>query len=281
MVKLAEHALRTRLRRRGFQTRWIDTDSGRVHVLESQGSGDLPPLVLMHGLSAAGVHFRPILERLCARHRRVILPDLPGHGFSDPPHEGMSPEVLYQSMLQVLDTVVEEPSIFFGNSLGGVGSVRYAGVRPERVQGLILLSPGGALMGHHELRSFLEVFDLRTHRQALAFVDRLFDKPPAYRQVLAWGARRTFSAPAVRELIGSITSEDLLKPQELAELRMPTLVLWGAADGVLPQYQLDYWRTHLPAHASFLVEDGFGHCAFLDRPRLVVEHMLRFAEAVS
>jgi pimeloyl-ACP methyl ester carboxylesterase len=280
MVKLAEHALRSRLRRRGFSTRWVQTDSGRVHVLEHEGTGDLPPLVLMHGLSAAGVHFRPILQALCERHCKLILPDLPGHGFSEIPLEGMSPEVIYQSMLQVLDTVVHEPAIFFGNSLGGVGSVRYAGVRPERVAGLILLSPGGALMGHHELRSFLEVFDMRSHRDALDFVDRLFDKPPHYRHMLAWGARRTFSTPAVRQLIGSITSEDLLKPQDLAELSMPTLVLWGGADGVLPQHQLDYWRTHLPAHASFLVEEGFGHCAFLDRPGLVVEHMLRFAEAV-
>ncbi len=234
----------------------------------------------MHGLSAAGVHFRPILEALCARFRRIVLPDLPGHGFSPVPQEGMSPEVLYQSMLQVLDTVVAEPSIFFGNSLGGVGSVRYAGVRPERVQGLILLSPGGALMGHHELRSFLEVFDMRRHRDGLAFVDKLFDKPPAARQILAWGARRTFNTPAVRQLIESISAEDLLKPQELAQLSMPTLVLWGGADGVLPQYQLDYWRTHLPPHASFLVEESFGHCAFLDRPRLVVQHMLGFAEAL-
>ncbi len=278
MVKLAEHALRSRLRHRGFSTRWVQTDSGRVHVLEHEGTGDLPPLVLMHGLSAAGVHFRPILKALCERHRKVVLPDLPGHGFSELPPDGMSPEVLYQSMLQVLDTVVQEPSVFFGNSLGGVGSVRYAGVRPERVAGLILLSPGGALMDHHELRKFLEVFDMQSHRDALAFVDRLFDRPPHYRHVLAWGAKRTFSSPAVRQLIAAITSEDLLKPQELADLTMPTLVLWGGADGVLPQYQLDYWRTHLPGHARFLVEEGFGHCAFLDRPARVVEHVLRFAE---
>lgn len=280
MVKLAEHGLRLRLHRRGFTTRWVQTASGRIHVLECQGTGPLPPVVLMHGLSAAGVHFRPILDLLRTRHRGLILPDLPGHGFSETPAEGMSPEVLYQAMLEVLDTVVQEPSIFFGNSLGGVGSVRYAGVRPERVAGLVLLSPGGALMGHQELRSFLSVFDMRSHREALAFVDRLFEKPPAYRHALAWGARRTFSTPSVRQLIGSITAADLLTPQDLAELRMPTLVLWGGGDGVLPQHQLDYWRTHLPAHASFLVEDAFGHCAFLDRPSQVAKHVLDFAEAL-
>jgi pimeloyl-ACP methyl ester carboxylesterase len=281
MVKLAEHALRAQLRRQGFVTRWVDTSVGRVHVLDYHGAGELPPLVLMHGLSAAGVHFRPILKGLGRRHRRLILPDLPGHGFSQTPDEGLSPDVLYTAMLEVLDVVVQEPSIFFGNSLGGVGSVRYAGLRPERVKGLVLLSPGGALMGQHELRQFLSVFDLKTHRDALKFVDRLFPNPPSYRHVLAWGARRTFNSPAVKQLIKSITARDLLTPQDLAELSMPTLVLWGGGDGVLPQYQLDYWRTHLPSHARFLVEEAFGHCAFLDRPRQVIQHVFDFAESLA
>ncbi len=280
MVRLAEHALLLGLRLRGFRSRWIDTAAGRLHVLEAEGAGELPPLVLMHGLSAAGVHFRPILKSLLGRHERVVIPDLPGHGFSDVP-DTMSTDLLYRSMLVVLDTVVTAPSILVGNSLGGVGSVRYALLRPERVRGLLLLAPGGASMPPEELEIFLGTFALDSHRDALDFVDRLFPVKQAGRHVLAWGARRTFARGAIRDLIAGIGTEDLLSPSELARLQVPTLVLWGGGDGVLSMDQLDYWREHLPASARCEVDEAFGHCAFLDRPGLVARRILAFAEDLA
>ncbi|APR85116.1 Putative hydrolase [Minicystis rosea] len=252
------------------------TSAGRVHVLEGRGRGALPPVVLLHGISSAGVHFLPLLHRLRGRVRHLVAPDMPAHGFSDPPPV-MRPEAMKEALVEAMDAVVHEPSIVFGNSMGGIAAVHYALARPERVRGLILCSPSGASMDEDELRRFVRGFDLGTHGAALDFVDRLFARPNPMRHLFAWGVRRQFSDPRVRGLLSAIAPQDLLRPEQLSALRMPVMLLWGRDERILPREHYEFFRRHLPAHTFVSEPEGLGHAPYLDDVGAVARQILTFA----
>ena len=252
-----------------------------MHVLDGASGGALPPVVLLHGFSSAGVDFYPLLQRLKPRVSRIIAPDMPGHGFSDTPRQGLNPGTMRAGLLETLDAVVDEPVVLFGNSMGGLAAIHYALARPEKVRGIVLCSPGGAAMSEPDLARFLDTFRVERHRDALTFVDRLLAEPNRLRHMLAWGVRRKFSNPNMRSLLASVSSDDLLRPEELAALVAPILLLWGAVERILPRGHLDFFREHLPAHAAFAEPEGFGHSPYLERPGAVTRRILDFLHDVE
>ena len=159
MPALTDRLARTSLVLQGYRSRTIPTSVGEVHVLEADGRGKLPTLVLLHGFSSAGVHYFPLLHSLRRRFRRIVLPDLPAHGFSGSPRGGVRGETLLDGLTEALDAVLDEPVILFGNSLGGIAAIRYALARPARVRGLILCSPTGAAMSAEGLPEVRFTFD--------------------------------------------------------------------------------------------------------------------------
>jgi pimeloyl-ACP methyl ester carboxylesterase len=273
---LIDHSALAWLWLRGYRSRHLATSVGKVHVLDATGTGPLPPVVLLHGFSSSGVHYGPLLRELRPRVRRVILPDLPAHGFSDTPAPGPDAAALRRGLIEALDAVLTEPAMLFGNSMGGFGAVQYALARPERVLGLVLCSPGGAAMAPDELRSFVGTFRIERHADAVAFTDRLFTSPSRMRQLYAWGIRRSFNAPAMRALLASLTPDDLLRPADLRALRMPILLLWGRQDRVFPRSHLAFFREHLPDHAEVEEPERFGHSPFLEDPGALAVHIERF-----
>ncbi len=275
MLALTNHLARTSLRLGGYKSRRVGTAAGRVHVLDALGRGHLPPLVLLHGLSSAGVHFLPLLRHLRGKVRRILAPDMPAHGFSDAPPE-LTPEAMKLGLIQAMDALVDEPAVLFGNSMGGFAAIHYAVMRPERVRALILCSPSGAAMDEAALGRFMRTFAIETHAQALGFVDRLLAERSRIRHLVAWGVRHQFGNPRVRELLSTTTTADLIRPEHLAALRMPVLLLWGRAERILPREQLDFFRSHLPAHARVEEPEGFGHSPFLDDAAAVARHILAF-----
>lgn len=279
MLALTNHLARTSLHLNGYRSRRVATAAGRVHVLEARGGGPLPPVVLFHGITSAGVHFLPLLHRLRGRVRHLIAPDAPAHGFSDAPPV-MRPEMLKDAMIEAMDAVIREPCVVFGNSMGGLAAIHYALARPERVRGLILCSPSGAYMDEADLRRFVRGFDLDSHEDALDFVDRLFARRNRMRHLFAWGVRRNFSDPRVKKLLSATAPGDLLRPEQLAALRMPVLLLWGRDERILPRDHYEFFRRHLPAHTRIEEPDGLGHAPYLDDPRAVARQILTFAADV-
>jgi pimeloyl-ACP methyl ester carboxylesterase len=271
----------TALALQGHRRRKIATSVGDLHLLDAPGKGRLPPLVLLHGISSAGAHFYPMLGELRRHVRRLILPDMPGHGLSDVPAAGISGAVLKTALTEALDTVLDEPAVLLGNSMGGIGAIHYASVRPERVSGLILCSPSGAAMNKEELASFLRLFKIQSHAEALSFLDRVLAQPSPIRQIVAWELRRKFANRSIVDLLASLTPEDFLKPEQVRALRPPVLMIWGQADRILPAAHLDFFRQNLPPHARIVTPAGFGHTPFLDDARALTAMVISFLEEIA
>lgn len=252
----------------GFRGRTVEG----VHVLELDGTGDRPPIVLVHGLASCGLDYIPLMTHLARRHRRVIAPDLPGHGFSPPPEGGMTPDAIRDRLAPALRSVLDEPAILFGNSLGGLVAIRAAVAEPERVRALVLASPGGAPMSDAELEALLDNFRLHSHERALGFVDRFQGRSQA-RHVFAWGARIRMKRDNIRRFVDEIDHAHLLTADELRAIDVPTLVFWGTDDRVLPTTSVEFFREHLKG-ASFVEPPGYGHAPYLD-------HLKRFVVLVD
>lgn len=281
ITQLSDRLLVGQLNLRGFLSRHVLTKHGRVHVLDAKGRGSLPPLLVLHGFSAAAHYYDGVMLRMRPYVRRIVAPDLLGHGLSEMPRGGLSEEGMREALLHALDHVLDEPAIVFGNSMGGAAALKLAILRPEKVKGLFLVAPGGALMTQDEIRELVAKFDLRTHEDALAFVDRLFAKPHLMRQVLAWGTRGQFDRPGLRSLLDQMRPSDLLTPEELGAIQAPTQLIWGAADRVLHPSSLEFYRRHLPAHARLQVIEHYGHVPHMDYPEELHHRLLAFAKDVA
>ncbi|MER6266758.1 alpha/beta fold hydrolase [Streptomyces sp900105755] len=125
----------------------VATSLGEIAVAET---GEGPVLVMLHGggPGASGVsNYHQNLAAL-ARHFRVVLPDQPGFGGSYRPTEADLAErsitaITVDALFQALDSLGIDGFHLLGNSLGGAAALAMAQQRPERVERLVLMAPGG------------------------------------------------------------------------------------------------------------------------------------------
>lgn len=252
------------VRLQGWKSRFVDTPDGHVHLFDIRGRGPLPPILLLHGLGSRSADYALLIRRLKRLTRRLIVPDVPGHGLSRVPEGGLQPEMMESSLLSAVDEVLDEPAIIIGNSMGGLAAIRLARARPSRVAAMVLASPGGAPMDEHGIQELLSIFKMKTHREALHFVDRMLGRPSLIRHLLAVGVRGRMNSRGPLELMSKITPKHLLTPDDLQGIKAPTLLFWGSEDEVLPSHSLDFFRRNLPQHAVIETPARFGHSPFVD-----------------
>ncbi|MEZ4239026.1 MAG: alpha/beta fold hydrolase [Myxococcota bacterium] len=265
----------------GYRSRHVDSDVGRVHVWTAEGGGDLPPLVLFHGLGASAMHWAPMLQALRPRVSAVVAMDLPGHGLSDRVPE-LTLDGLRAGVDAAMDAVAHAPAVVVGNSLGGAVAVRWVLSRPERVRGAVLFSPAGAPMSAEELAGVQEVFRIEGHADAVRFVRQLHGRPVGLRaHFLAPLLRRSLADPVLQAWLHRVSDADFLAPAELAGLPVPVRVVGGLQERILPLAGRDFWRAHLPAGSEVVEPDGFGHSPFLDDRAWTARQVLDFAARVA
>lgn len=263
------------LRASGFRSRFVETRAGRMHSYVAEGSGTGPPVVLIHGISANALHWTRVAPFLRRHSRRVILPELPGHGSSEVPAVGMDPDALTPAVVEHLDALVDEPALLVGNSLGGAAALRYALARRERVRGLLLASPGGAGDDEAGLRAFLDRFSMPGRAEAVRFLDRLYGRRVWYAPLLAGGVRARFLDARIQGLIAGLQPQHLFRAEDLADLRVPVVLCWGRLDALMLRSHFGFFRDALPGHTR-VEETGHGHCPQLDDPLRFTRRILRF-----
>ena len=134
------------LRRQGFRSQTLDTSVSKVHYFEGQGEGQHAPIVMLHGIGSSAAGYADLMVRMKASVKKISAIDAPGHGMSTIPTQPFDADVIFQGVSEWLNDHIEEPSILYGNSLGGGMAVRYALEAPEKVKALVLSSPAGAPM---------------------------------------------------------------------------------------------------------------------------------------
>ncbi|MFM0526806.1 alpha/beta fold hydrolase [Paraburkholderia strydomiana] len=140
----ANATLEARLAR--FPARQIELANQRVlsyREADGAAANDALPLVLLHGIGSGAASWVQQLEALGA-NRRVLAWDAPGYGMSTPVAPESPVAADYASVLtEWLDALRIERCVLIGHSLGAIIAGAFAAVHPQRVSGLLLLSPAG------------------------------------------------------------------------------------------------------------------------------------------
>src|ERR1700730_5267738 len=232
-------------------------DGVRVQVLET-GKGK--PLVYFHGAGASG-GFDELLP--LAEQHRLIVPIHPGFGGSDddPTISSVIDYVVhYAALFDALK--LHEPIDLVGHSLGGWIASLFAIFHGHRVHRLGLACPGGpfvpgppgagaVMIPPEKLPSTLAASPtvLAKMTQGEVTVDM---KVARYREM-------TSLARVIWE-----RSYDLKLDRWLKRVSVPTLILWGQQDKVLPVEQARRWADRLASGAKISTFDGVGHLVFLE-----------------
>ena len=116
-------------------------------TIHYQVFGEGKPLVLIHGSGPGACgwsNFFLNVDAFVAQGYQVILPDLPGYGFSDKPTDKQYTLDYFVGYLgELLDSLDIEQAALVGNSLGGAIAMGFALAQPARVSHLIMMGSGG------------------------------------------------------------------------------------------------------------------------------------------
>lgn len=275
-----QKGLRTWLSLRGVRSETVRVAGHGLHHYALEGTGKGPPVVLVHGLGGSANGFYKVLFGLAQRFSRVFAPDLPGNGFSPLPEDGKGLGARRQ--LEVLDGYLEDvvgaPVFLVGNSLGGAMSITLTHEKPQRVKALGLVSPAGAKVTRERFEALRRSLSVKNTEDARALTRRLFHRTPMGTLLLAADMYRMYAAPSVQAILEELEEADSVEAECLHCLRVPTVLIWGKSERLLPYEGVHYFREHLPPHAEVHEVEGFGHVPQMERPAELVRLLNGFAD---
>jgi pimeloyl-ACP methyl ester carboxylesterase len=251
-------------------------------------AGAGPPIVFVHGLGANLTHFEHVAPPLERAGYRVCGLDLPGFGLSGKPRRDYSIRFLSGAVLALLDHLGIERAILCGHSLGGLVCADAALAAPERVDRLVLISSAGLFRVPLALKVLARTIlrpGLLAHafeRNAERLLDRVFAEANERTERFKVQSLTRPDPRFVRDLGRVMWSlrHDLTEyhlHSEVERLTMPTLVIWGGRDRLLPYGPVPGWSSRLP-DGELEVLNACGHMAIIEQPEAVVERMLRFLQ---
>ena len=271
----------------GFEER-ENSDAG-VRIRYYVG-GQGPPLVLVHGLGGLASNWRLVAPEL-ASERRVILPELPGHGGSGRLPQGSGLDLFADALLAVAAAEDALPAPWAGHSLGGLVALRTAVRRPDAVAGVVLAAAAGISSASRVGEVTVTLIGLAKPGRLLGRHRRRVSRSPLGRKLAFgwWGVADPAGLdPAMAEafLSGPPQHTDTLTAgralvagdprTDLERVACPCLCLWGANDNWVPlQDGMEYARR---LRAPLRAIAGCGHLSVGERPDAVTRAVRDFLD---
>jgi pimeloyl-ACP methyl ester carboxylesterase len=277
----------------GVDHKIVETSRLRMHVAVAGEAG--PPLVLLHGWPQHWYAWRHVIPRFAERYR-VHCPDLRGLGWTEAPSGGYGWESLASDVLALLDALKLPRVFLIGHDWGVHAGFLLCLRAPQRVERFVALndvhpwpspSPRDAL---HAWRFWYQAVlaapgvgawllrnrpgfarglirswsarDVWTKQELDTFANRLRERERARASVQLYRTLLFRELPAL--LAGRYRSH---------RLQTPTLLLFGAADGVVRPHQLRGYERHADDMRVELIP-GVGHFTAEEAPELVVDRAI-------
>jgi pimeloyl-ACP methyl ester carboxylesterase len=254
------------------------SDGTRVHYRD-QGDRAAPVLVLLHGTSSSAFTWEGWAKALSGRYRLISI-DLPGHGLTG---RTATDDYSDAAVVAFVKAFTEKLELYrftlVGNSWGGVIAGHFALANPKRVTHLILIDAGGVPFPEGE-RKIPIAFQL----MGKPVIGDIIAKVTP-RSVVAQGVRSVYGDPgkvtdATIDLYHDMARHegnrqasrmlanipfDVTLADHLKEIRQPTLILWGAKDGLTPLAMGQQFDEGIP-NSTLHVFEGAGHVPMEEIP---------------
>ena len=267
---------------------FIDLDGQLVHLRDEGPRDDPTPLVLLHGLGDSLHTWQGWAEALRGR-RRVIRFDMPGAGLTGPSAAAdYRADTDARFVLALLDRLAVRRFAIGGNSMGGETAWHVAAMAPARVTHLLLVDSGGYAVAPQDVPIGFAVARLPLLRSlATSLTPRalvaqslqsLYGQPDRVTQELVDRHYELLLREGNREaLVQRLRQREREMGQQTGLLRtlaMPTLILWGGKDRLVPPAVAERFRQDI-ARSRVVVFEGLGHMPQEEDPRRTVVEVQR------
>lgn len=265
------------------QQHYVQANGVRTRVLEG---GEGPPLIFVHG---TGGHLEAYVRnfRGLTPHFRMITYDMAGHGLSEKPDRPYTIDFLSDHLVGLMDALGIEKAHLSGESIGGWVAAWTAAHHPERVDRLILNTPGN-IRNKPEVMKRVKESSLRAVREASreavrARLEWLFYDKSFVSDELVEIRYRIYTQPnflrAMENIVAmqewEIRKHYVWDPSWVGKIQAPTLLLWTDHDptGGLDEAELlQQWLPNSKLH----VIKGAGHWPQWEKPEEFNDVHIRF-----
>ncbi|GAB0057664.1 Cis-3-alkyl-4-alkyloxetan-2-one decarboxylase [Candidatus Magnetaquicoccaceae bacterium FCR-1] len=240
---------------------------------DSLGNG--PPILCISGFASGNWMYRPLAQTLADRHTS-ILPDNRGMGLSPPATQPYTLDDLAGDVIALMDQLEHETFTLIGLSMGGFIAQLIAARHPERVKRLVLMctsSNDAAFKGLFPMLSreqISAIYMLRREERVRAalsetFCPFLFNRyPDTHAYILEHRLRFEPESAQVLLQYDAVARFFASEPVPLERLTMPTLILSGALDLVVPSVNAQMLASRIP-NAQARIIDETDHLFFLEK----------------
>ncbi|MXP09033.1 alpha/beta fold hydrolase [Pseudoblastomonas halimionae] len=277
----------------GAPSQFVTLDNGMTVHLRDEGPRDAPAIVLLHGSNADLHTWQPWVEALRERYR-VIRFDQRGHGLTGP---GTGDIYALEAFVGDVDAVADalglDRFVLGGNSMGGWIAAGYAIEHPERLDGLVLVDaagapieregggnlaftlarlPGlGAVLSQMLPRSLVEKSLSQSVSNQAVVTPEAVDR---YWELTRYPGNRDATRARFSTERRAFTAEDI------ASLDIPTLVMWGEEDALIPVEAARWYGTHL-SRSTLAIYPGIGHLPMEEAPARSLDDLTRWLKTLG
>ena len=249
-----------------------------------QGSGGTP-IVLLHGFDSSLFEFRRLLPLLAAENETWIV-DLLGFGFTErlvgiP----FSPAAIKTHLYYFWKTLINQPIILVGASMGGAAAIDFTLSYPQSVKQLVLIDSAGYKAPPNIGKFMFPPFS--------SLATTLLSSPKVRQQI----STKAYFNKSLASLDAQLCAALHLKSQgwqqaliaftksggyssfgeKLSQIEQPTLILWGDSDRILGTADAYKFKDAI-AHSQLIWLENCGHVPHLEQPQMTAKHILEFRD---
>ncbi len=258
------------------EEKFLEIDGHKIRYLKSGNSKNI--LVLIHGLGASAERWNPVIP-LFAEHFSVIVPDLIGFGYSDKPTVDYTPDFFSEFLEKFFSaTNIVRPSII-GSSLGGQISAEYAASNSDDIEKLILVSPAGIMKkSTPALDAYIMAALYPNTLNARNAFEMMDGSGKDIEENIVNGFVQRMRLPNAKlafmsTILGLKNSVSITS--KLQSIVVPTLIIWGAKDLVIPINYADDFVSSIP-DCSFFKMNECSHTPYVQDPPAFASKVIEF-----
>ena len=237
------------------------------------------PLILLHGFPLDRTTWNDVAV-LLAPGIRVIMPDLRGYGQSPVTGGVYSMGLLAHDLIGLLDHLNLGKVVLAGHSMGGYVSLAFAQAFPERLAGLALVTTQSAADPPERRDGRLKLADEVEKRGSIAVVEASLARYSPNSDVLERTKAVMLKADPLA-VAGSLRgmAERADMTEFLSEVKVPTLVIAGEKDELIPAQKSEEMVSALP-HGRLVLVPGGGHMVMWETPQIVAQALSALVQRI-